>query len=127
MQRFSGRPASGIFAEETIVAVITPDLRLLGNLPYIDIGDALEERHTLEYRFDRAGIIQLFEEAAYCWYYLHQALHDLLGHLQHYGGGLRAGGRIALLSCQHTMLAHVLTTAQDCHGKIASIWTSRGK
>ena len=116
-----------IFAEETVIAVIAFDLDLFGQLPQVSAGNTLEEGHTLQYGLDRAGIIQLLEEAAHGWHNLHHTLHDLLRHFQHYGGSLCAGSRVALLARQHAMFAHVLTTAQNGNGQVLPIWSCRGE
>src|SRR5947207_2542319 len=101
MQRLAGRLSPGVLTEETLIAVITFDLRLLSKLPNIDCGDTLEESHPFEDRFNRTGGIQLVEETLDGWHDLHQALHNLLWHLQYESGGLCASSSIALLARKH--------------------------
>src|SRR5215469_6512131 len=113
MQRLACWPSWANFAEETLITVIRLHLRLLGNLPYISGRNALEERHTFEYRFDRTRIVQLLEETTHGGHNLHQALHHLFGHFQYDRCRLRAGGYVALLPGEHTVLTHVLSSPQD--------------
>src|SRR5579863_4777543 len=64
----------------------------------------------------------LLEVAANAGRKLNQVLHHLLRYCQHESVALRLCGRIMLMACKHTIIAHIFATAQDSHRYWHTVW-----